>query len=69
MLVVYKKRKQCENKRKHPDKASADRSVNILNNAGNNFYSYECPYCQRWHVGHIIRQEAAPLDDSPGKYE
>lgn len=69
MTLLRKAKKQCGNKKRHLDQASADRSVAILNKGGNYFNSYECPYCNRWHIGHIIRKAEAIPGDSLDKCE
>ena len=59
--------RQCDNKKRHHDKESADRTVALLGRANASFRSYECPYCGYWHIGHVIPPVAALPGDSPDK--
>lgn len=58
-LIPYlSEEKACGNKRKHHTAYGAAKQLAILRKKAKNpefLNSYHCPYCNKWHVGNIIK--------------
>lgn len=47
----------CWRKVKHANQATAAR---IAKRTGPNLHEYKCPYCKKWHVGHLKAKRLRP---------
>jgi hypothetical protein len=53
------KHRTCGTKQAHATKAAAKAHIGSLIAAGTHkraMTAYKCPYCHKWHVGHVARR-------------
>lgn len=51
-VYVQTKDRVCSRKKPYPSEAAADSQIRQFHPGDFNIHAYECPYCDRWHIGH-----------------